>query len=756
MNNYQLYRTNVSLSGQLKWDIILSNDQNTLFISDFNLSPISDNCTYDMLTHNILNNNHQDNVRMYYSQNKGNFYSSLVDANFTHNYPLILNGNTGENIYFNTFDAGCKRIKSYSKYKKQYEFLCPLWLEHVTAPIKFKISIFDDSNNNLIASKTLVFDISNKNTTHDKFVNYFTSFIQYAGIQQGNDDVLNINFKNGITTISGLNVKNGTLITSELFDIVSNIIHRERPLLEVDNMLMNVFKSNEIVCKQLFNFNLCFNIDDILTGSIGKLFVGKNIIVSVDVYMGNELLEKRDFYTNYENINKSIIGNDKPINVLGYLCDNENITLIDKNKFCQNICHWSLCNNNDYIFNVYEGFSGVKYDNGIPYVNEHQYANSPNLILKTYNPSQNTIGWINTDNIDTWSDFYDKYITNIDTNKTNGIYINDYEFINNVKYNHICKLYANANKGFYLLGIKCSDKLIASIVDTFNCESIYGTSVYILPMNDLIIILTNNYDNLSFGKFVDILDNYITTHNVNDINTDNNTFELTFFINDLFNMLKSVVYPQIVKFDKSLLYHNVDTPYNRTLNISEKVYIKNDTDVNNYVVRYDGKIKPTFISIHNDKYNNILYYKDCISDSINTTTTYSIYNKLGEPLYPSIDYCAIKSINNWNYNALPLVNVTATSERINIFDNVYEYKWFNTNKCLVLKPNIAAIKTVNNVNDNIKLDDILNEIIADYYDIIDNEYINYIKSLYTYSIDWDYLSDNNINNYKYYISLELK
>ena len=37
----------------------------------------------------------------------------------------------------------------------------------------------------------------------------------------------------------------------------------------------------------------------------------------------------------------------------------------------------------------------------------------------------------------TWSDFYDKYITNIDTNKTNGVYINDYEFINNVKYNHV-------------------------------------------------------------------------------------------------------------------------------------------------------------------------------------------------------------------------------------------------------------------------------------------------------------------------------
>ena len=122
-------------------------------------------------------------------------------------------------------------------------------------------------------------------------------------------------------------------------------------------------------------------------------------------------------------------------------------------------------------------------------------------------------------------------------------------FRNNVKYNHLCKLHNNANEGFYLLGIKCSDRLIASIVDTFNCESIYGTSVYILPMNDLIILLTNNYDNLSFGKFVDILNNYVSTHNSGNT-TDNSGFNIV--------MLKSVVYPQIVKFDKSLLYHNAD------------------------------------------------------------------------------------------------------------------------------------------------------------------------------------------------------
>ena len=46
MNNYQLYRTNVLLGGQMKWDLIIDSSQNTLYVSDFHLSPISNNTPY--------------------------------------------------------------------------------------------------------------------------------------------------------------------------------------------------------------------------------------------------------------------------------------------------------------------------------------------------------------------------------------------------------------------------------------------------------------------------------------------------------------------------------------------------------------------------------------------------------------------------------------------------------------------------------------------------------------------------------------
>lgn len=758
MNNYQLYRTNVSLGGQLKWDVILSNDQNTLFVSNFNLSPISDNCAYNALTHNLLNTNHQDNLRMYYAKNAGDFYSSNIDANFAHNYPLLVNDNSSETIYYNVFDAGCKRTKSYSKYKKQFEFLCPLWLEHVTAPIKFKISLLDSKNKQTMAAKTLSLDIIGKHNIHNNFVKYLNNYIQYLGIDNGNDNVLNINFNDNNATLSGIDVKNGITRIANLYDIVSNITARERPLMEVDNMLMTSFENNDMLCAQLFNFNLCFNIEDILTGSIAKMFMGKNIIVTVDVYVGDNLLEKRDFYTEYEYLSKEIIGDtNNTYNVLDYLHDNENIALIDKNKFCQNICHWSLHDNNDYIFNVYEGFAGVKVEDGVEYINEHQYANTSNLTLKTYNPSQNSAGWINAVNIDNWGKFYDKYIVNLNINKTDGIYVGDNKFINNVKYGYICKAFDNTYDGFYLLGIKCSDKLLMSIVETFksNCYNIYNKDVYVLQLNDLVMILTNNYDYLSFGMFMDILNNYKSTNNT----TGN--FNINTFISELLKMLRSVTHPHVIKFNKSLQYSTVDTIYGSVLDISEKVYYKDDSiNVNNYIVRYDGNIKPTLVD---SSYTNTLYYKDCILDDVSVNSVYTTYSKLGEPLYPSIEYCAIRKIPNWDYNKPPKVIITAKKDNADIYENMYEYKWFNSNLCLVLDTDIT-VKVINNQQYNgtyLDLDTIISNIISEYYgiDISDTKYISYIKSLYNYTNDWSYANsenDNNIIDYEYNIHLELK
>ena len=104
-------------------------------------------------------------------------------------------------------------------------------------------------------------------------------------------------------------------------------------------------------------------IDDIIIPYIAKQLYGEQLKISVEALINDIALEKRDFYTEYEYINKFVysysnsVTNDELIdestNVLSYLNDNLCIDLINKNKFNQSICHWSLCNNNDYIFNIY-------------------------------------------------------------------------------------------------------------------------------------------------------------------------------------------------------------------------------------------------------------------------------------------------------------------------------------------------------------------------------------------------------------------
>lgn len=745
MNNYQLYRTNLFLGGQMKWDLIVDSSQNTLYVSDFHLTPISNNTPYTYKSEELLvKNTHQDNVKTYYHSNKGYFYDECLDAVFSHNWPIINDSNDNLTIYSNIYDMGCKRSKRYNEYKKQFEFFCPLWLEHLYDDVKFKININDVTTNKRLASNVLVLKTNTiANAHHNKFIQYFNNYINDAGLNNGSDDVLNIQFKNNSSTITGLNVEHGLFETHHITDLVDNITSRERTLMETDNMLIQSFVNNAMICKQLFNFNLCFNIEDIISGSITNMMYGENISVSIDVYIGDTKLETRDFYTEYDYINKCIIS-AKPINfsenVLSYLRDNEYIELIDKNKFVQSICHWSLCDNNDYIFNVYDGFSGLCVEQNsdktyMIYENQHQYCNAPNTVITKADKNQNSTGWITSYEVLSWNDFY-KFVKNSNKYKLSGTLIGKSNFINNIKYNFIPK-----NNDLYIVGLSMSAKLLTSIRESFNCYELVYNSVYIIRQNDLIIVLTSNVDNLSFGCFYNILNSFDETTITDTIIAD--------YLTNLRKMMGSKVEASIVVFNNSLLYNTVNGP---SVECTEIEYFKED-NIFNYVVRYDGKIKPTFSTKP-----STLYYKDYISGIDESKLKNSVYAKYDsnkfDPLYPSINYCAIKKMNNWDYNTLPLVYVSNIDVPVNVYDNVYEYSWFNNNRCLILKPEIYL--SYINTKPYKETDEIVTEYISSYYNINDINLLNYIKSLYTYTNNWDYCSDTNINDYVYNISIKLK
>lgn len=714
-------------------DLIVGNVGNELKIIDYHLSPLSNSIPFVYKSdETLLNNTHQDNIKKYYHLIKGNFYNKGLSSEFYHNWPILINDDLHFDNYSNVYDMGCKRTKHYNIYKKQFEFLCPLWIEHIdnndNCKLSFTISVKTVNNNKTICSKKLIFDFKNTNnvSTHDKFVKYLYKYCDDAGLFDGNDELLNIKFKTGNASVTGLDVSNGLFITKKIDSLITNITTRERPLMEVDNLLVDAFKNNTIIAKQLFNFNICFNLEDLFSKTLLNMIYGNKIIVSVIASINDVELENKDFYSNYEYIER--ISNDTNIidkslsNVFSYLQDNKYIEFINKNKFAQNIIHWSLCDNNDYIFNVYNGFSGLLVNtndkNEKIYVeNEHQYGNAPNTFISQFSNFKNTAGWINIKNINSFGEFY-KYLTQTNTLKYDGVNINnDISYINNIKYK---KLEIDAFEDFFVLGLYTDTKTYSIISDSYDFKYLNkeASNLCYIKISDLLILLTDDINDLTFKRMYNILHN-----NYTNLDTE---------ISILYSIMKCKIDPELIVFNNSLLWTITDGP---SKNIEEITYLK-DNDTTEYVFRYDGKIKPTFV---ND--NNILYYKDSIS---NDNNNYKKYNNSGyEPLYPSINYCSIKSIKDWNYKQIPT----------EITNNI-EYSWFNNGLHLILSPKITFKCVVH--KDNIDtLNELINNHMCNFYKIDNMNVVKYILSKYDITYDWNYVK-NDVTNYEYNIILTLK
>lgn len=775
MENFQLYRTNLRLGGQMKWDIILNSTSTSLYVSDFHLSPISNNVSHIYKSEeNLLNNRHQDNVKAYYNEHRSNFYNEALNPEFNSNWPIICKRNEKVTCYSNMYDMGCKRTSSYNIYNKQFEFFCPLWIEHLNGILKFEFVVKCKDSDKVISKNNLIFDMT-EIETHNKFIKYFNNYIEDSGLKTGDDNIINVNFKDLSCVVSGLNASTGLFSTKNVDSIPNNLILRERPLLEADHLIISALTDNSYIAKQLFNFNFCFNVSDILPGYIAKVMLGKEISINLNVYLNDTLLEKKDFYTEYEFIDKYIITNygkddQTKINVLDYLHDYESVELINLNKLSQNICHWSLIENNDYIFNVYDGFSGIFIDNKDTsngnvktyHVNEHQYCNATNTIIKKDDKSQNTTGWINTIDVNYWNDFY-RYISNTDKMLKNAIHLSDKKIINNVKYDYIPKslIESEITNGMYCIGINTDTDLLHAIRDNkddfyLECFVIITNKLYMLKVNNLIIFVTNDSNQLAFANLKDTLYLYMSNESTNELDDTSK-----YYLNEMNKFINSKIDSEIITFGGGLLWSPADGP---SKNIKEVIYF-NDNVSQNYVVRYDGNIKPTFITPDTLYNKNTLYYKDYISDDRTTKNSsklqnskYSGYIVSGhEPLYPSINYNAINKMLDWNYNCLPDIYVSEHDEAVKPYSG-YEYKWFETNNLIILtdKINFTCINEKQPNGKYHSTEYLIKEYLKQYYDTTDEMFVEFILSKYDITKNWEYFSNTNISDYKYNITLSLK
>lgn len=708
MENLQLYSTNILLGGNMKYDLVIENKDNELVVNNFHITPISEKLPYNVNLDDILNYDHQNNISSYYKSIQGYFYEDFVDSQLKSYWPIVTDD---AKVYDDTFYMGCKR-SPYDKYKKQFEFLVPLWLEKIDRNIKLKLEIY--AGLTLVGSKYI--NIYNE-IGSGRFNEYIGNYLKYIGIiGKGDDKLMYVDLSNKYSSIHGLDVNSGNISTKDVSLLINNLLHRERPLMEFDYLLINEFVKNKIIAKQLFNFNICFNIEDILPSIIYTKLIDKPIKFKVYTEVDGKVLNIKDFYTNYDYIKRDIFNpinieyivdpdnqqddaydNRPEDNVLNYLKDNQYIDFMDKNKIPQKICHWSIKGFPEYIFNLYNGFGGKMSDDEIC---DHYYGLGNDLQNST-----KFVPWLNTYKLNEIN--YFDYII-----RENDNLLNMHSKIDNkpMLFNHFIYNPIKDNIGIYSSLIVID----STIWDTFKKYAFSNggikidDDIYVFCKNNTLLITSNEYEKLSFKNIRKLLDG-----------SDNHHLLI------LKDFMDGLVKPNPVFIYKSLNINNTEGP---AKSITEIQYGKNN-DSYNYVYRYDGYIKPSFTG------ENLIYFKDIFNeDNKSKYKKYLPYNY--PPLYPSIGfYCFNKK-----------------SLKYDSYDfNGKEYKWFNESNWYYLKPYI-------HLND-VYVDNNVEEIIKKYFNnIYDKHTIDYIISQYDikYELINLELGENYEQKYKFDIKLNLK
>ena len=449
--NAQLRRTLTKLGGNMQLDMIINVDgKQNAFVQQAHLRPISPLVNYvPVVDERIMDRPHHMNIKRFYERTRGQFYDQIIDPKLDSDWPMMISHAEMSNLkYIKTFDdtyhAGCQRM-SHKLYGCTHEILVPVWLDWARG-IRFNIYI--DNVGGGASPKKFILDISPEylygkslqggyrlnqaETFHNDFVQYMLDYFDYVKISSGCHDVLNVDFQQNYATIRGLQVESGNINIRQNFNIARNLIYRERPLLEANSLLTNSLQDYKMIVTQLINFNICFNIHDLLRAthldvdanfrsiSRYKMWVTVEALhakkdVNIDYHTepdwanpntfvwgeknsgdwgDSDTLHLVDFYTNHtyiprekievdvSSLTKSKYYDDNPknyrLNALAYLQDYDCTDMMHQNKMTQPICHWLYADNptSEQLFNVYDGFGGYN-DKGDSY--SHGFGSTTDL-----------------------------------------------------------------------------------------------------------------------------------------------------------------------------------------------------------------------------------------------------------------------------------------------------------------------------------------------------------------------------------------
>ena len=696
---YQLAKTSVGMSGQVKWDIILNGD----VVSDLQIVPIHESIPFNYTQReDTLNYTHLENIKRLYKKIPSYFFEPVARPELLTGYP-IRNTGTWRDTREDAYEMRMYRM-TYQRYNKQFAFFCPIWIDE---------DIFDEKGELKLAFYLVIENNKGERLARKKLdlsliKDYLRDYIKAVNI---NSDVCYLSFEDKQAWTKGINVESGDVVVKDTSYIMDNLLEQERPILETDSSILNQYAQNKLIATQLLNLNFVYNLTDIIPLSLVHHIVGMKLNSYIDIRWNNgeewEDVPVRDIYSNYEHISKYDIleGKYSGVNCLNYLKDNRCIDLLGKNKIVQSVFHWALYDNPDYMFNLYDGCAPTyrgKDCKGL-------YFDTPDVFADAYSPYTNPLGWCKHYSIqytgdNNFSNSLTAFVTNIQNDitkscskspvKKNGkwwfenVQIEEFDGMLDGTLNmaiiHILPIlnkdgsesqfsydFIASRSGLFSNGDWLSFVLGKNYVVALYSKSTYTLLFFVFESYkehadfktgcSLISLYNIKNDNLSYTLISQLdyyerqpdetdkeydqtcLDLYGITSTENDERQDiAELFEKDFTI--LSNVFNHTVQPQVISYRKSILPIEYERPTNLVKDLGKhEVYYVSQSKLS-YVCRYDGKLQPMFIEPPTTKKSN---------QNINLTYAVKQYNKqLDNPQFSSGDVNTFNAYTWTSYKPL--------------------------------------------------------------------------------------------------------
>lgn len=718
MKNYQLARTIIPLSGQVEWDVRL----NAQGVESLTIAPVSPHINY-VKSRNAFLDSHEYNVRALKHDIADTFYESVLSPRMRGWQPIITEHMF--DAHESTYEYGVSRIDS-KRYGKMFKLLVPVWLEdmkradgtwkklrfvlRLSAPSTSRVGATDISLYNDIKTNEGTYDINTYSQmvitldadSDDELSRYFFNYLTHVKL---NSDFMYMSFLNNRASICGLHTSSASHVVKDVKSVLMNMTHRERPVMEQNHMMTQLFAQNDMICKQLFNFAFLFDIDDILPKNVvnemwyNAFNVTATVHVMDDVNQSNDdtRLEMRDFFFNYDNLNKMLIEQpdvannlmtgkqgeltqniqySRTDNTFDYLKDNYFIDFYNVNKLVANDIYMSLEEHDNVPFTLYDGMSPIitwrANDGQHTHYSTATLFNTTNVYDNDFSMAKNQTNWcrwyvIKKDELSTMMSnnaYFAEYTTT--DNKLawyNGVKYNiekyDVEYDDNVPM-RICGAFIideNVSELMYRVHNHGNNYIITLYVPS---SSVTNGTVENKSYFDLTIGRAMTFD--FFFKYIQLFENYdensqptalpvfkltenkqlenIIYKNVTKIaNVSEYLDENASQLKRLNAFFKNIYKPSIIMFNKSIVSKKFTSPVEQSREIT---YSKSD-DFNKYILRYDGRMTPFFINTHvkNNYVNNEWFFKliasaKDIQSYVNMTTTHYIPQFKSTTYYPLV------------------------------------------------------------------------------------------------------------------------